>query len=149
MDLELYNKVLDKLYTYTKGNSHLRIGDSFCCLGVICDLSNLGTWTTIHREGIQSYTLFDDLSRIPYTNYLPPDVQNEIGFRNSTGLFNIDDLSEDAATRVREVLNVSTEITEYSVTLAEINDHTRDFALIAEILEQRPESLFKPAVEVV
>lgn len=34
---------------YQKGKRQLRDGDTYCCLGVACDLSGLGEWK--HQEG--------------------------------------------------------------------------------------------------
>jgi hypothetical protein len=34
--------------TYSQGQSALRVsGDSFCCLGVLCDISELGDWEDV------------------------------------------------------------------------------------------------------
>jgi hypothetical protein len=62
---------------YQQAQCKLRNGDSFCCLGVACDISGIGTWTesgyTINHYG--SY------------NLLPKEVRNWLGLKDTSGSY--------------------------------------------------------------
>jgi hypothetical protein len=62
---------------YQQAQGHLRNGDSFCCLGVACDISGIGTWTesgySINHYG--SYKL------------LPKEVRNWLGLKDISGSY--------------------------------------------------------------
>ena len=55
---------------YTQTQEHLRRGDSFCCLGVACDISKLGKWEK-DEEGDYLY--------LENEGTLPPDVITWLG----------------------------------------------------------------------
>lgn len=66
---------------YQKGKRQLRDGDTYCCLGVACDLSGLGEWH--HQEGGTYYVG-------PWGNlefaYLPEPVREYYGFPSTAGI---------------------------------------------------------------
>lgn len=86
MNKEQYERVMhlcDVLESgkYTKGRGCLRSGDSFCCLGVACDISGLGQWEK-NTIGQLQYTISDsDYSHMR----LPIAVRDYYGFPTSLG----------------------------------------------------------------
>lgn len=57
---------------YKKGKFGLRRGDTFCCLGVLCDLSKQSTW--------DKYGFYDN-----YDTVLPTSVQEWAGMQTDKG----------------------------------------------------------------
>lgn len=43
---------------YTKTHGGLRNDDSFCALGILCDISNLGVWEKMPRTHFDVYQIF-------------------------------------------------------------------------------------------
>lgn len=80
MNPELKAKWLEALRSgrYQQGKTCLRAGDAFCCLGVLCDVSEQGKWTdgdstryfTVTDQG--AYCLF------PPTGWLGREMSNAI-----------------------------------------------------------------------
>lgn len=56
---------------YLQATGALRLEGRFCCLGVLCDISNLGQWEGVDGQWPQSYLEVDD--------YLPGQVANWAG----------------------------------------------------------------------
>lgn len=61
---------------YNQGYLQLKNNDKYCCLGVLCDISNHGKWGI--REGIESYTLS--------SFSLPIEVITWSGMHSSSGV---------------------------------------------------------------
>lgn len=77
MNQEIKAKWLDALRSgeYKQGDSRLRVGDTFCCLGVLCDLhakAGLGKWVTDKDRGL--VVIYQPLSGNQRSNLLPPEV---------------------------------------------------------------------------
>lgn len=72
---------------YTQGRHSLRTGDSFCCLGVACDLyakeTGIGNWRGGSIEGnpLEFVVRSGDYS----TGYLPEEVRVYYGFKSRKG----------------------------------------------------------------
>jgi hypothetical protein len=52
---------------YVQATGRLRVGDTYCCLGVLCDISELGTWKQYsngHAYRVSSATYAS--SQLPY-----------------------------------------------------------------------------------
>lgn len=79
---------------YQQTTGVLRRKDAFCCLGVACEISGLGTW---EEELVSMHTY--SVGGIVHSGSLPLQVQQYYGFVGSTGLLRInprriDSLSE-------------------------------------------------------
>jgi hypothetical protein len=83
MDAQLKAKWVEALrsgeYKQTKGT--LRDGDSFCCLGVLCDITQHGQWVKpseagVYRPGVYRYHLGGDVYS---TMYFPWRLKPEFG----------------------------------------------------------------------
>lgn len=95
--------------TYKQGKARLRRGDTFCCLGVACDLYAKAT-------GAQ----WDETERFLGESYILPDPVTEwLGLRDRSGGFHyMDGTTED---------------------LTQLNDAGASFQVIARIIEHTPE----------
>jgi hypothetical protein len=93
---------------YRKGKGHLRSGDSFCCLGVLCDLyhkeTNNGEWKRIDPSGNVYYFLNNGM-------YLPDVVCDWAGVIWTAGhvdtLANINDTTigfDEVIKRIKDTL---------------------------------------------
>jgi hypothetical protein len=69
MNQELKNKWIEALRSgkYKQGRNYLRMGDSFCCLGVLCDVDDPSKWRANHFVSARMYG--DNLSCLP--DYFP------------------------------------------------------------------------------
>jgi hypothetical protein len=97
---------------YKQGQQALKQGDKFCCLGVLCDISEQGEWIIDSFEDKDKY--------IHETNYLPSIVQIWAGFThyNETGEF----IGEQ-------------------IILSELNDRGKTFEEIADVIDKHWEKL--------
>lgn len=66
---------------YKKGKNCLRNGDTYCCLGVACDLSGLGEWK--QQEGGTYYV--GPWGTLEFA-YLPDPVREYYGFPYTSGI---------------------------------------------------------------
>ena len=68
MDKKIKKKWLKALRSgkYKQGRDALRIGNKFCCLGVLCDLVDSGPWVEAGDD-------FDDYYYYAYEYYFLPD----------------------------------------------------------------------------
>jgi len=71
---------------YTQNKHKLRTNDAYCCLGVACEISQLGIWTistdTNYKSADKHFTYNtknDELASV-----LPVEVMNWLGVRDST-----------------------------------------------------------------
>ena len=100
---------------YKQGKNQLRNEDTFCCLGVLCDLHS-------KEIGIQwdAYSSYLDQK-----NRLPPDVQLWAGLRSEHGSYK--NLSEKG---------------KINSGLITDNDRGKTFKEIADIIEKEQDTLF-------
>ena len=99
---------------YDQGKGRLRTEDSFCCLGVACDISGLGRW-----EGDIFYTEGDYFHIV----YLPEAVMSWLGITTRSGKF----FNED-----KDII----------WSLSDTNDEGKSFAEIADLIEKHQDDLF-------
>lgn len=72
---------------YIQGTGRLRVGDSYCCLGVACDISGLGEWVKGEGNIARGYTykVFSDNGQYPLAvSYIPFVLVNKLGLGLST-----------------------------------------------------------------
>ena len=104
---------------YKQGKKALRIkGDFYCCLGVACDVSELGEWGELHRDQI-CYNI-QCFSYMGIDGVLPKYVMNYYGFITPKGSHLI-----------------------HKESLTSLNDKGYSFEQIADIIESEPEGMFK------
>ena len=102
-------------YKQTKGR--LRRGDSFCCLGVACEISGRGVWQQRTRNGSLTYIyIFDNEA-------LPREVANYYGIRDVYATFWIGTVDRK------------------NNSLSNLNDKGATFDEIADIIEEEPDYL--------
>ena len=105
---------------YEQGKKYLRRRvdgvNEFCCLGVACDISNLGDWSENGEHPY--YKLEEDLQN---NLVLMPEMQDFYGLATADGRFNVPGVGEK--------------------TLASLNDDGTSFEVIAMIIELEPEGL--------
>jgi hypothetical protein len=96
---------------YQQARRTLRNGDSFCCLGVACDISGIGTWT-------ESGYIINH-----YGSYrsLPNEVRNWLGLKDAYGSYGAG--------------------TPQEAHLAWENDHGKNFEQIADLIEANADEL--------
>jgi hypothetical protein len=101
---------------YRRGVNALRIegkaSNSYCCLGLACEISNLGSW-----DG-SDYKID---GRIDSSDILGPVMRNWLGLKESSGRFTTHDLYEDS--------------------LVDRNDGGMSFKKIAKVIRKNPEGL--------
>ena len=102
---------------YNKGNGSLRVGDSFCVLGIACDIyakSHKIIWI-LDRKNIYSI--------INHSFTLPDEISKWLGLKTSCASYHR---------------------TENSVsTLSLNNDNGMSFKKLADLIESEPKGLFK------
>ncbi len=96
---------------YKQAKNRLRDGDSFCCLGVLCDISGIGTW---------KQNLFTTNDGQTCSNVLSPAVQAYSGINFECGRLII---------------------TNDTTQLAILNDSGKSFEEIAALIEKHHEEL--------
>jgi hypothetical protein len=114
---------------YKQEKDTLRIGDCFCCLGVLCDLQaretdNLHWW----EEGCGGYNYFGhDLD-------LPAEVTDWAGLELSNPLIPVEIIRKIESAPL--VLNKPAYSTVETIDLAGINDSGVPFSEIADLIEE-------------
>ena len=104
---------------YRQTTGVLRDRDGFCCLGVLCDIAEKGTW--IIENGSRFFYEGRDLNYFCSAAALPEPVLRLAGLRTKAG-------------RISESEGHS---------LSEMNDAGCSFARIADLIEAEPEGLFE------
>lgn len=139
LDEEFVRKWIEALRSgeYKQGRNQLRTGDSFCCLGVACDISQIGTW------GWQGHYRAPDGSYSKLA--IPTGVRDSLGDRgNMYSHVPVDLIKEvcpELATEIEEegvglAMKSFNEVEVRSVGLHYLNDIYRaSFDQIADILE--------------
>ena len=130
---EIYHNWIAALKSgnYPKGLGYLNHEGKYCCLGVACALYAGDAGVDVHRDPAD-ITAYDD-----QLTTLPRPMMDFLGLRTPLGTFTFTELSQELQSKL--LANVSEE---FVTSLATINDHTDDFNIIIEILEERPPSLF-------
>lgn len=95
---------------YKQAVGRLRTDSGYCCLGVACDISNLGMW--LKGEGEFIYITLSNNNGL----HLPPEVQKAMGIKNGIPFIDF----QDTAGRV---------------FLSDLNDDGFTFEQIADIIE--------------
>ena len=129
MNEQLYQNWIEALESgrYTSAFQSLRIENKFCCLGVLCDVYDHDQWTPNH----------DRYSYLGKTGTLPTQLIEELNLSSKLGDFKIRELSPNLQHKLQQFQFES-------CSLSKINDRVPDpFPLIAQILRERPKSLFK------
>jgi hypothetical protein len=99
-------------YKQGRGFLHILADDSYCCLGVACELAkSAGVIDSEQRDGVEAYGEFR------HTGYLPAKVCNWLGIESDVGQFG-------------------------SSTLTKLNDNGMPFDQIADTIEAQAEVLF-------
>ena len=101
---------------YRQTTGTLRDRDGFCCLGVLCDISEKGKWV---REEEDECWYFEGLHHSDFAT-LPKPVQQLVGLRTISGRISKSEGHD----------------------LSLMNDAGCSFARIADIIEAEPEELF-------
>ena len=112
----------------SQGRGALRCGDSFCCLGVACDINDASKWTDddgsfMWSDG-NSGGLVTESAREPY------GLRTHVGGFNARGC----DVALAVMRRIRSG--------NFDTCLAELNDLGATFAEIADVIEAHPPGLF-------
>jgi hypothetical protein len=76
---KLYNALMSGAYEQTQ--SRLRRGNRFCCLGVACNISGVGTWITDESSIPNHFYVVASGEREGYS--LPPEVSAWLGLRGT------------------------------------------------------------------
>lgn len=114
---------------YQQTRSVLRRGDSYCCLGVACDISGKGRWVECLDMSNLGYDTpgqragWDRQVSGPYyaeTSFLPHEVTDWLGWKNRNPV-----------------------VTSDGRTLASLNDAGYSFAQIADLIENNYESIVR------
>lgn len=154
-----YENGKHQLKTTTKDNN------LFCCLGVLCDISNLGRWECLSdftfdsciynteptplNENTYNERTTDAINKNYSSLTLPIPVQVAAQLRTNLGDFKLDELPTDLQNTITSNINFSEDqLQEYGMSLSNINDYYRPpnvFEIIAQVLEARPPSLFVQA----
>ena len=131
---DLYDRWIDALESglYKKGEDYLRHRDEYCCLGVVCDISNTNGWRTEIHSDVVAFGPNLEMQELPL------NIMQELQLATPDGVFSIDDLSPELYEKIKAILPYTSSIE----SLTNINDATNDFTLIIEILKERPPSLF-------
>ena len=110
---------------YDQATGGLRLGDTFCCLGVACDLYDEGGWEDCCVSQ-RAYRATDE----EFEDVLPSDVRKWLGLNDALGSFSV---SDDVA----------------ETSLANANDGGATFEEIADLIEQYQDQLFMGTSDVV
>ncbi len=131
---------------------------TFCPLGVLCDISNLGRWVKVDKPMITGLTASDaaypwtyiptdiidiDTKTLYGTTLLPKEVQQLVQFSTATGIFKVSEISAPTRTllvsklkRVPEFLSI--------VEISSLCTRLEIPIVIESILNTDPPSLHNP-----
>lgn len=120
---------------YAQAYGRLRRGQSFCCLGVYCDLSGLGKW-----DG-DGYFVPDACT----TNNgdLPSAARAQLGFVSNDGTFEFRSLPAELQEEICAKINIRFDVDGRTTSLAGLNDCGLTFRDIAKVIRARPKGLFR------
>ena len=131
--LENINKWIDALESdvYQQTTGRLRRNDAMCCLGVLCQVSNISNW--VYGEYIGE------------TKRLPSKVAEWIGFSSRKGIFYITpEWIQSLPEHIKNKLESTIKNNYYSshTYLVTLNDNDWTFKEIAELIRFNPPGLF-------
>lgn len=124
---------------YVQGRNHLRCGDYFCCLGVLCDLvkDDHSRWLAVEKDHISQYSYAGGMAE---DGILPDALAKALGLQYHTGRFVV---TEELYKQFPKLPNPAYEPGQISCTLIALNDeHKWTFAEIADLVEARPRGMF-------
>ncbi len=135
---------------YKQGREQLRTRNGYCCLGVACDMTMLGTWVKEDGDkGDWMYKAGEGRGTRTNSGHLPGIVRDRLGLSTSVGTFRMSDAERTALKGVlsRKTLNViqGRMYANSSCSLACLNDEGVSFAEIAKVIRAKPKGLFKKA----
>ena len=148
MNEQLYQDWIEALesgdYTPGTGSLYTVNKDSYCCFGVLCEISESGEW--VHQEYISPNNLGYQLpdKSIEYS-IPPPSLCQTIGIRHPSGPFNLTDVSPYLQNMIKKY---TTNVDMLHTSLITINDTFKpnheitQFELISAILKEKPKSMF-------
>ena len=117
---------------YQQSTSRLRTGDTYCCLGVACELHRQA------RDDKWDASYGEAFTYLEAGAVLPDEVIHWLGLKNSSGIFHTPYFVENED--VAKGMDVSQGYTE----LIEANDSGVLFSVIADMIETRATELFHP-----
>lgn len=130
MTQEDKNKWIEALKSgeYRQGTDGLHIEDSYCCLGVLCDISKKGGWS----KDVDGKYVYKDSSN---GGYLPRAIAEDFDITLKGHIF-YDSLTEPLQIKFRDNKERILGTEKSVVSLAVINDSEKlSFVKIAEIIE--------------
>lgn len=139
---------------YEQTSSYLKYGDSFCCLGVACDLFDGDAWQ-LRPGSCNAYEIDGE------TAYLPSEIKETLRMKDAEGKFDcsVDEIDfsfidmttfdpeydREAGTPEALVYDFEREYehNDYSMSLAQLNDDWGfDFKQIAQFIRNNPRAIF-------
>lgn len=131
MNTKLFQEWLIALRSdqYEQGSGRLRRGDTYCCLGVLCDIVDPEGWKAGIDEGMEATTRpYGDAGA---TQFLPYEVLELIGLADQEPMVTIDEEFSDRAVAVGLKYYPGS-----TVGVATLNDDGVPFSQIARLLEK-------------
>ena len=131
---------------------------TFCPLGVLCDISNLGRWVKVDKPTITGLSSPDtaypwtyvptdiidiDNKTLYGTTVLPKEVQQLVHFGTATGTFKLDEISESTKTLLTSKLKGTPEF----LSIVEITSLCTPLEIpivIESLVNTNPPSLYNP-----
>lgn len=132
---------------YDQATQALRSDDQFCCLGVACDISGLGTWKkaegAVLKDRQYRYVVRDENGEIDSAHAVMPDaVARWLGIDTTGELVLPVEITNNGIHWDTEEWNYPTSP---DISLTELNDSGMTFSQIADILENANTFTWKPA----
>ncbi len=130
-------------YTQIQGRLHTDTG--FCCLGVLCEISQLGTWKR-DATNTHSYQIDTNGSLTTDVALVPRSIRERIHLATADGDFLFSSLPLRLRLDVRAAARKANPNYRLPriVSLAALNDNNVPFPLIAQIIRAKPKWLFRP-----
>jgi hypothetical protein len=120
---------------YRQTRSRLYDGEGYCCLGVACEVSEIGVWADEPYCGISYKITGED----PESEVLPERIQKLLGLDSQSPevpVWIADRCAPEAMREVRDDLMLQTQVDSTSlVALAALNDRGATFAQLADAIE--------------
>ena len=156
MNNELRNLWVEALRSgkYKQGKGRLRDGDTYCCLGVLCDLvaadnSDAYEWQEIeeddpywHKQELgdpeNPYKILDHFDNDYQEFDLPTAIVSAIGLHSENGDFEVPEVIDKDRLGSLEKHMYGPDFASLQV----LNDKGWTFAQIADLLENEPQALF-------
>lgn len=145
-----YEQAQGRLHVVEQAEGRLPVveGNKYCCLGVACEISELGGWVLSEGENFH-YDIGGpvDKSVTLALSYLPDRVQDHYGFTDHMAAFTpeaawISDLADEDRIRLNQILAAGHYTTGTNTSLIHLNDSGVSFDDIAWVIELNPPGLF-------